>query len=101
MSPVTVSRSPTPVCRRVSGSCWETYGISVEEEIVARACQTTPAGTMAGLALEGLRLLGYGGALVEEGTLGFLLSSLTDGQPVIAFLWMGPSCLMPVEEFTR
>lgn len=62
------------------------YGVLVEEEAVARACQTTPAGTVAGSALNGIRTLGYEGALVEEGTMGFLLSSLADGQPVIVFV---------------
>jgi len=64
----------------------EYYGVSLEEETVAIACQSTPAGTVAELALAGIRMLGYEGALVEEGTLGFLLSSLTEGQPVIAFV---------------
>jgi ABC-type bacteriocin/lantibiotic exporter with double-glycine peptidase domain len=62
------------------------HGVLVEEEAVARACQTTPAGTVAGAALNGVRALGCEGALVEEGTMGFLLSSLAEGQPVIVFV---------------
>lgn len=64
----------------------EYYGVSIEEETVVHACQTTPAGTVAERALEGLRMLNYEGALLEEGTMDFLLSSLAQGQPVIAFV---------------
>jgi len=64
----------------------EYYGVYIDEEKIACACQTTSAGTVAELALEGISRLGYEGALLVEGTIGFLLSSLAEGQPVIVFV---------------
>jgi len=72
-----------PACIKV---VLEYYDVSIEEETIARACQTTAVGTVAELALEGISILGYEGALLEEGTIGFLLSSLAEGQPVIVFV---------------
>jgi len=62
------------------------FGTSLAEDTIVCACRTTPAGTIAELALEGIRTLGYNGALIERGTVGFLLSVLDAGNPVVAFV---------------
>jgi len=72
-----------PACIKV---VLEYFGTCLAEDTIACACRTTPAGTIAELALDGIRTLGYDGALMERGTVGVLLSVLDAGNPVVAFV---------------
>jgi ABC-type bacteriocin/lantibiotic exporter with double-glycine peptidase domain len=64
----------------------EYFGTSLAEDTIVCACRTTLAGTIAELALEGIRTLGYDGVLIEGETIEFLLSALDEGHPVIVFV---------------
>lgn len=62
------------------------FSIEVAEDEVALACKTTGAGTLPRNAVAGIRTMGHQALAFEDGTLEFLLESLSRQQPVIVFL---------------